>query len=271
MEAAFRGAPACAAQDVCLPALCRAAAQTVLVVLQVRRCPARLTVKDRIVPLAPTVWDASADQDVVLLAADLPTQCSEVVRGSRQSASAGVPGPRAVLQRLELPQPDAPPMVVYRRLAQIAQFPRPVAAPEPQFESKLERQVAQSEPQGESELLQEARSEPVSQWEPSCLQEEPQPQAPRQAEQPVPQVSLPRGLLVPTPALEEPRASALQPAPQVQPLDASAPLSPQLPSPLCPLWPLLLPLLPRPRLPEDVCALSPQHPQVSSSSASSFP
>ena len=46
-------------------------------------------------------------------------------------------------------------MVVYPRLAQNAEFPRRVAAPEPQFESKLERQVAQSEPQGESELLQE--------------------------------------------------------------------------------------------------------------------
>ncbi len=241
----------------------------VLVVLQVRRCPARLTVKDRIVHLAPTASDASADPDVVLLAADLPTQCSEVVRGSRQSASAGAPGPQAVLQCRKLPQPDAQPMVVYRRLAQNAKFPRPVAAPEPQFESQLERQVARSEPQGESELLREA--EQVSPWEPSCLQEEPQPQAPPRAEQPAPQVSLPRALPVQTPASEDPRASALQSAPQVQPLDASAPLSPPPPSPLCPLWPLLLPLLPRPLLPEDACALSPQHPQVSNSSASSFP
>ena len=242
----------------------------VWVVLQVRRCPARLTVKDRIVHLAPTASDASADPDVVLLAADLPTQCSEVVRGSRQSASAGAPGPRAVLQRQELPQPDALPMVVYRCLAQNAKFPRPVVAPEPQFESQLVRQDAQSEPQAESELLQEARSEPVSRWELSCWQEEPQPQAPPRAEQPAPPVSLPRALPVQTPALQEPRASALQPAPPVQLLDASAPLSPRPPSPLCPLWPLLLPLLPRPLLPEDVCALSPQHPRVLSSSASSF-
>jgi hypothetical protein len=248
---------------VCLPALFRAAAQMVLVVLQVRRCPARLTVKDRIV-LAPTASDALADPDVVLLAADFPTQCSEVVRGSRQSASAGAPGPRAALQCQELPQPDALPMVVYRRLAQNAQFPRPVAAPESQFESKLEWQVAQSEPQGESELLQEARSEQASPWEPSRLREEPQPQAPSRAPQPASQVSLPRALPVQTPALPEPRAWALQPAPQVQPLDASAPVSPPPPSPLCPLWPLLLPLLPRPLLPEDVCVLSPQRPRVSS-------
>ncbi len=66
-----------------------------------------LTVKDRIVHLAPTISDASVDPDVARLAVDLPTQCSEVVRGSRQSASAGAPRPQAVLRCQELPQPDA--------------------------------------------------------------------------------------------------------------------------------------------------------------------
>jgi hypothetical protein len=233
-----------------------------------------LTVKDRIVHLAPTISDASVDPDVARLAVDLPTQCSEVVRGSRQSASAGAPRPQAVLRCQELPQPDALLMAVCPCLLDAAQeFPQPLAAPEPQCESKLlDPQVAQSERQGESELLQEARSEQVLPRESSCLQEEPQPQAPQGAEQPAPPVSLPRALPFQTRTLQKPRASALQPqAPQVQPLDASAPLSPPRPSPLCPLWPSLPPLLPRPLLPEDVCALSPQHPRVSSSSASSFP
>jgi hypothetical protein len=89
------------------------------------------------------------------------------------------------------------------------------------------------------------------------LQEEPQPQAPRRAEQLAPSVSLPRALpFQQQKALQEPRVLLLRPPP-----DASAPLSPPRPSRLCPLWPLLLPLLPHPLLPEDVCALSPRHPQ----------
>jgi len=90
------------------------------------------------------------------------------------------------------------------------------------------------------------------------LQEEPQQKALPQAEQLAPPpVSLPRALpFQQQKALQEPRVSLLRP-----PMDASAPLSPPRPSPLCPPWPLLLPLLPRPLLPEDVCALSPQHPR----------
>ena len=106
------------------------------------------------------------------------------------------------------------------------------------------------------------------------MREKPQPQAPPEAEEPAQPVSLPRALpfQLQMPTLQEPQASVSQPqVPQVQPLDASAPLSPPRPSPLCPLWPWLLPLLPRPLLPEGVCALSPQHRRVWSSSASSFP
>jgi hypothetical protein len=99
------------------------------------------------------------------------------------------------------------------------------------------------------------------------LREKPQPQAEQRAQP----VSLPRALpfRLQTPALQESQASVLQP--QVPPLDASAPLSPPRPSSLCPLWPWLLPLLPRPLLPAGACALSPQHQRVWSSSASSFP
>src|SRR4029077_3548232 len=87
--ATSRDAPECEARDV-LPALHRAAAQMVLVGLQVRR-PARPihpAAKDTIARLAPPASDASVDPDAVRLAADLPPQCPEAVHGSRPSASA---------------------------------------------------------------------------------------------------------------------------------------------------------------------------------------
>jgi hypothetical protein len=75
-------------------------------------------------------------------------------------------------------------------------------------------------------------------------------------------------------AQQERQVSMAQPqALQVPPMQpgASEPLS-RLPLlPLCPPWPVLLPLLPRPLLPVDACALSPQHPREWSWSASSFP
>ncbi len=103
------------------------------------------------------------------------------------------------------------------------------------------------------------------------MQEEPQPQMPPGAEQPAQPVSLPRALQfqLQQPAPQVPQASVAQP--QVQPRDASAPLSLLHLSLLCPPWSLLLPLLPRPLLPEDVCAPSPQHPREWNSSAFSFP
>ena len=87
------------------------------------------------------------------------------------------------------------------------------------------------------------------------MREKPQPQALPQAEQQAQPVSPPRVLpfQLQMPALQEPQASVLQPqAPQVQPLDASAPLSPPLPSLLFPFWLWLLPRPPRQLLPEGV-------------------
>jgi len=135
----------------------------VLVGLQVRH-PTRLvrqTAKGTDVRLDPLAWDALADPDAVRLAADLPPLCREAVRGSRQSASADATEPKTVQRRRELRLLDALPTVVCRRLAQNAEFPQPVAAPEHQFESKLEPQVAQPEPQDESEQPQAAHSEQV--------------------------------------------------------------------------------------------------------------
>ena len=108
------------------------------------------------------------------------------------------------------------------------------------------------------------------------MPEEPQPQALRVPEQPAQPVSppqvLPFRLQAPP---REPQVSAAQPQvpqpPEVQQPGAYAPLSPPRPSLLFPIWRLLPPLLPRPLLPGDVCALSPPHPQEWSSSASSFP
>jgi len=131
----------CAAQDACLTALCRAAAQMVLVGLQVRHL-ARLihpTVKDMIARLAPPASDASVDPDAVRLAADLPPLCPGAVRDFRRSASADAPEPQAVRTRRALPLLDALPMVPCPRLAQdVAQEFLPLAvAPEHQLEQKL--------------------------------------------------------------------------------------------------------------------------------------
>ena len=103
------------------------------------------------------------------------------------------------------------------------------------------------------------------------MQEEVQPQALAVSElQPAQQVWPPPVLpfRLQAPARQERRASEVQPR---EPPGAFAPLSPQRLWRLCPPWPLLLPLLPRPLLPEYVCAPSPQHPREWNSSASSFP
>jgi hypothetical protein len=92
----------------------------VLVAPQVRR-QARLihpAVKDMIAPLALPASDASVDPDAARLAADLPAQYPEAVRGSRPSASVDVPEPQAVWTR-QAPLPlDALLMVACRYLAQ---------------------------------------------------------------------------------------------------------------------------------------------------------
>ena len=89
-----------------------------------------------------------------------------MVRDSRQSASGRALEPQAAQRCQELQLPDALPMAVFRRLAQDAEFPQPVAVPEPQSElklvSKVQPQVAQLEPQDESALLWQAHSEKVS-------------------------------------------------------------------------------------------------------------
>jgi len=105
------------------------------------------------------------------------------------------------------------------------------------------------------------------------LQEALPPLAPPVREQPEQPVWLRQALPFRLQVLaQEPQASVAQPqALPVQQPGAYAPPSPPRPSHLFPLWPLLLPLLPRPLLPGDVCALSPQRPREWSSSASSFP
>jgi len=127
-----------------LPALHRAAAQMVLVGLQVRR-PARPihpAAKDTIARLAPPASDASVDPDAVRLAADLPPQCPEAVHGSRPSASADAPEPQAARTRQALPLLDALTMVACPCLAQdvAQQFP-PAVVPEHRSEQKLEPAV----------------------------------------------------------------------------------------------------------------------------------
>jgi hypothetical protein len=144
-------------------------------------------------------------------------------------------------------------------------------------------------PQAHSELLS-PRSEPQEQppqarlsQEPVCLQGGSQPEVLReQALKRGQPVSRPQALSCPLRALQqEPRASAAQPqvaqvpsppalSQQVLQPDAFAP--PSLPHPwrLYPPWPWLLPPLPRPLLPGDVSAPSPQHPRGWSSNASSF-
>src|SRR5260370_993247 len=109
--ATSRDALGCAALDARPQALRRAAAQMVSVGPQVRHSAhlIHLTVKDRIVHLAPTISDASVDPDLARLAVDLPSHRSEVVRGSRQSASAGAPRPRTP-RRPPAPPPPAPPL-----------------------------------------------------------------------------------------------------------------------------------------------------------------
>jgi hypothetical protein len=107
-------------------------------------------------------------------------------------------------------------------------------------------------------------------------EEEAQPQAlpPVSEQQPAPPVWPPQVLPFPLqePAQWEPQALEAQPrAPPVQQPGAFAPLSRPRLLRLCPPWLLLLPLLPRPLLPEYVCAPSPQHPREWNSSASSFP
>ncbi len=135
----------------------------VLVGLQVRHPIRQIhpAVKDTFAHLAPPASDASVAPDAGRLAADLPPLCPVAVRGSRQSASADATERKTVQRRREPRLRYAPPMVVCRRLAQNAEFPQPVAAPEHQFESKLEPQVAQPEPQDESEQPQAAHSEQV--------------------------------------------------------------------------------------------------------------
>jgi hypothetical protein len=179
-----------------------------------------------------------------------------------------------------LPPLDAPPMVVCRCLAQdAAQFPRPVAAPQSLCEWKLEPQVAPPEARDESELRQEVRLVQVSRQEPwsqelSCLPAEQQPLALRAEQQRVQPVWSPRALpfQLQRQAQQGPQVSVVQPQGlRVQRPGASAPLSPPHPSLPCLPWPSFLPQLPRPLLPGDVCALSPQHPREWNSSASSFP
>src|SRR6266851_5435140 len=94
------------------------------------------------------------------------------------------------------------------------------------------RPVAAPEPHCESKLLEPQVAQSERQGESELLQE-------ARSEQVLPWES-----------------SRLQEEPQPQ-----APQGAEQPTPLVPL----------PLLPEDVCALSPQHPRVSSSSASSFP
>jgi hypothetical protein len=240
----------------------------------------RPTAKDRVVHLAPPALDASVAPDVVHLAAGFPPPSPEAVRGSHRSALADAPELRDALPFQALPPLDAPPMVVCPCLAQdAAPFPVRVAALESLFESKLEPQVAPPEPWDESELPQEARlaqvssQEPWSQ-EPPCLPVGQQPQVPRAEEQRVQPVWSPRALAfqLDSPAPVGPQVSVAQPQGlRVQRLGACAPLSPPRPSLPCPPWPSFLPRLPRPLLPGDVCALSPQHPREWNSSASSFP
>jgi hypothetical protein len=240
----------------------------------------RPTAKDRVVHLAPLASDVLVAPDGVHLAADFPLPFPEAVRDSRQSALADAPELQDARPFQAQPPLDAPPMVVCRCLGQdAAQFPPPVAAPESPFEWKLEPQVASRGPRGESELPQEVRwaqvspQEPWSQ-EPSWLPAEQQPLAPRAEQQRVLPVWSPRVLAfqLQPPALPGPQASVAQPQGlRVQRPGASAPLSPPHPSLPCPPWPWFLPRLPRPLLPGDVCALSPQHPREWNSSASSFP
>jgi hypothetical protein len=193
--------------------------------LQVRH-PTRLihpAAKDMIARLAPPASDASVDPDAVRLAADLPAQCPEAVRGSRPSASADAPEPQVVRTRQALPLLDALPMVVCPCLAQdvAQQFP-PSVVPEHRLEQrllgrKLESQAVQPVPQDESASPQvrsrEARSEQPSSQEPLHLQEEPQPRVPPGAVQPAEPVSLPRALPFQPkpPAPQVPQASVAQP------------------------------------------------------------
>ena len=184
--------------------------------------------------------------------------------------------------RLELPLLDAPLMVVSRLVQDVGKFPPPVAAPWSLSEPTVEPQGAQPGSKDELVLLQQGRSERVSpqvpqSQEPPCRQVNPQPWVPLVLEHPARPVSLSRA---PPSQLESPALQGLQvlvvqpqalPASQVPAPDASALLSPPRLSLPCPPWPLLLPLLPRPLLPGDVCALSPQHPREWSSSASSSP
>jgi hypothetical protein len=107
------------------------------------------------------------------------------------------------------------------------------------------------------------------------LQEEAQRQAlPVSEPQPAPPVCPPQALpfRLQAPSRQELQAAEAQPRtpPEQQP-GAFARLSPLRLSRLCLPWPLLLPLLPRPLLPEYVCAPSPQHPREWNSNASSFP
>jgi hypothetical protein len=113
----------------------------VLVGLQVRR-PARPTVKDTIARLAPPASDASVDPDAVRLAADLPPQSPEAVRGSRPSASVDAPEPQAARTRQALPLLDALTMLACPCLAQdeAQQFP-PAVVPEHRSEQKLEPKI----------------------------------------------------------------------------------------------------------------------------------
>jgi hypothetical protein len=273
MAATFRDAPACAAQDACSPASRRAAAQKILAgpLVHHRSRLVHSTAKDRVVHLARPASDASVAPDVARLAADLPPQCPEAVRDSRQSALGDAPEPQDAWPFQALPLPDAPPMVVCRCLAQVAaQLPLPVAAPEPLFESKLEPQVAQ--PQDESELPQEGSEQvsPSELWsqELPCLRAEQQRQALRGAEQLAQPVWSPRA---PPFQLQPPAPQALLPQPRAPQPGAPSPLSPPHPSLPCPPWPLLLPQLLRPLLPGDVSVLSPQRPLEWNSSASFFP